>query len=227
MVDHHNAMSRVVDELAGLVTPGRFERMQAVAAQRLRWCTVVLEDIYQMHNASAIIRSAEGFGIQDIYTIEPRSTFVATESISRGAHQWVTRFSHSSVGACYDQLRAKGYTIYATAVNETARSIDEIAVDKKIALVFGTEQQGLSEQALADADGQVVIPMYGFTQSFNVSVSVGICLYSLTSKIRNQLDPSLWQLPEEQQTEIVFQWLAKTVSGADDIIKKHAFYKEK
>ncbi|HXW85897.1 MAG TPA: RNA methyltransferase, partial [Candidatus Bathyarchaeia archaeon] len=182
--------------------------LHEVLEYRTRYITVVVEDVHQSHNASAIIRSCEIFGVQDIHLIQKRNRFIITKGVSMGAAKWMTIHRHETVTACIEALHADGYMIYATTPSSPAISMYSMTVDKKIALLFGGERQGLSREALSQADGFMIIPMYGFTQSFNVSVSVALCLQFFVPKI-HALPKNKWNVTEQEKADIMLTWMSR------------------
>jgi tRNA (guanosine-2'-O-)-methyltransferase len=184
------------------------ELLDKILAHRTRHITVAVEDVYLSQNANAIIRSCEIFGVQDIHLVEERNRFVITKGVSMGAAKWMTLSRYPAMGSCVDALHEQGYVVYATTPQADAVSLYDMPVDKKIALLFGAERRGLSDEGLARADSFVTIPMYGFTQSFNVSVSVALCLQFLMGKIRT-LPKSVWQLTDDEKAAIKNTWLAR------------------
>lgn len=174
------------------------ELIKKVVFERTRHVTLVFQDTYQPLNASAAIRTAEIFGLQDVYTIEQYNAFRSSVGISRGAVSWVDIHRFQDTKTCFDRLKELGYEIVATTLTADAIPINQVPVDKKIALVFGNELNGISQEVLDRADIKTYIPMYGFTQSFNLSVSVGICLQELMPKIRSN-DAIDWRLSGTEQ----------------------------
>lgn len=223
-------LDELINHLRTFITPERYQRMLEVLSQRTAHVVVVLEDIYQGHNASAVLRTCEGYGIQYVFTIENKNTFSPNEEISLGADKWVTieRFrGNEAIELAYEHLRKKGYTIIATAFTDDAVPLHEIDVTRPLALVFGTEKDGLSAKAINLADLRGVIPMYGFTRSFNVSVSAAITLEILTQKM-HKCDIKRG-LSETEQKKILIEWILQTISRPEEIlhgyverIKKHA-----
>jgi tRNA (guanosine-2'-O-)-methyltransferase len=209
---------QLIAYLASCVTPERLERMHQVLPLRTRHLTVLLEDIYQPHNASAIVRSVECFGVQDIHIVEQSTSFKANQGVSMGGFDWLTTSRYKKLDQAFSTLRKSGYRIVATTPHAQAYSLPDLPLDQKTALVFGTEHLGLSSYALEHADTYVTIPMYGFTQSFNVSVSVALCLYALTQKLRSPEYP--WQLSEEETTDLYLSWLRSSVRGSDLLEKR-------
>lgn len=191
------------------LTDARWARMREVAAERTRHVCVVLEEIYQGHNASAILRSCDCFGVQDVHAIESRNTFKANDEIALGSSQWLTlrRFGAAAGGrdACLEALERSGYALAATSLGPGTIPLEELPLDQPIALAFGTEKEGISQELLARAKHKVKIPMYGFTQSFNVSVSAALCLHSITTRLHaSQL---AWRLSDAEREMLLLEWV--------------------
>lgn len=177
--------------LGGFLTAARRERIEEVMARRTRHLTVVLEDLFQPHNGSAVLRSCECFGIQEVHVIEEKNCFKVSPSVALGAGQWLTvrRWKDrpgENLRACLADLRDRGYRLAATALTAQAMPIANVPLDQPLAVLFGTEISGLTAEALAMADFAMHIPMTGFTQSFNVSVSAALCLYELAGRARRE-----------------------------------------
>lgn len=216
---------KLFDAFAARLTPKRRKKIETIAKERTKYITVVLEDVYQAHNISAVLRSCDGFGIQDVHIIEDRNPFIVTKEISKGASQWLSIERHKAkegndTAATFKKLRNEGYTIVATTPHKDDMLIEELPLDTKVALVFGTEFRGLSDYALKQADAYVKIPMYGFTESFNISVAAAISLYELTKRLRaSSID---WRLTEEELLDLQLEWLATTTAFADEVKEKLA-----
>ena len=212
---------KLTEHLSQFVTEVRRDRLREVLSQRTRHITVVLEDLYQTQNISAVMRSCECYGIQDAYIVENRNEFEVHKDISMGADKWLTlhQYPHGehNMRQCIDDLHAKGYTVVATLPDERRRTIFDVPVEQKTAYLFGTELTGLSEEAIACADYNVLIPMYGFTESFNISNSAAIILSHARERLQRS-DVS-WQLTEEEHTDLYLEWLCKSVRNADAIVK--------
>jgi len=200
--------------LETLVTENKKNKMQKVLDKRTEHVCIVLEDLYQPHNASACLRSCECFGIQHIHTIENRNGFAPSETVTMGSNKWldIHRWKNpdgKNTQRCLQDLKAKGYTIAATAFNKKTIPLNNLPLEKPIALVFGTEETGITEDVEKEADVFVKIPMYGFTQSFNISVSVALCLYDISTRLHNgDID---WKLPPESREKHYFEWLQRTI----------------
>lgn len=204
------------------VTPERWQKIQDISAQRTRHITVVLENIYQSHNASAVLRSCEGFGIQDVHVIENRNVFDASPQVTLGADHWLTIHRYNSdktdnTERCIASLKKAGYRVVATSPHKLGKSLHELPVSSKTALIFGAELDGISKKAEALADDFVHIPMAGFAESFNVSVSAAVCLYALTHRMKES--KINWQLPEDDLQELRLQWLMNSIKAGEQLAK--------
>jgi len=207
----HRATEETVRFLSGL-DPEISARMDEVLERRTRFLTVVAEDLYQPHNGAAVIRACECFGVQDLYAMPRTNHFQVSEEVVSGASQWVdvhgvTEPDPANTQKTISALKEKGYRIGATTLREGCIPISEVPTHEKLALCFGAEERGLSEEAHDLADFYVRIPMYGFTQSFNISVSVAICLFDWTVRLRSSQAP--WQLSAEEKLKLKAQWLLK------------------
>ena len=213
--------AKLIEGLEQFVTEERKERLQTVLANRTRHVTVVLEDLYQTQNISAVMRSCECYGVQDAYIVENRNTFEVHKDISMGADKWLTlrHYPHSehNVKQCIDDLHARGYTVIATLPDEKRTTIMDLPVERKTAFLFGTELTGLSEEAVRYADGAALIPMYGFTESFNISNSAAIILSLFTERLRHSdVD---WRLTPDEREELYFLWLQKSIRNSETLVR--------
>ena len=209
----------LLDYLEGFITPERRERFRQVLANRTRFLTVALEDVYQLHNASAVIRSCEVFGIQDAHLIEGRYGRRLDKKIAMGAQRWVDIHRYDTSLSCMESLRSKGYRIIATTPREGSQTLQSFELEQPTALFFGTEKEGLSPELLDAADGALYIPMFGFTESLNISVAAAIILQELTRRIRQSGLP--WHLSEAEILEKRFDWTCKTIRSVDEIIARY------
>ena len=195
--------------MEGFVSKNKSTLFDTVMAGRTRHITLILEDIYQSHNASAVLRTCDCFGIQDIHIIENKNTYNINPDVALGATKWLNLIKYNKAPDntihCYETLRKQGYRIVATTPHKNDTLLEDLPIDGKFALVFGTELNGLSETAISHADEYVKIPMYGFTESFNISVSAAIILHHLTLKLR--ASNIKWQLDDEEMTETRLQWV--------------------
>ena len=174
----------LLNYLETLITEERKKRFMEVLSERTNFLTIVMEDVYQLHNTSAVLRSCDVFGIQNLHVIETRFGDRLDKNIAMGAEKWVDLSRHDNVRNCLADLRSKGYSIVATTPNVDGILIDEFKLEKPTALFFGTEKEGLSKEVLNNADQLIRIPMLGFTESLNISVSVAIILFEMSKKLR-------------------------------------------
>ena len=213
----------VIEYLSEYLTDRRKFLIEKVLDQRTRHITIVLEDIYKPQNASAVLRTAECQGVQDLHIIENEHLYDVNPDVVKGASKWLTLHKYPKNGGnntalCFKDLREKGYRIICTDPRGT-RSIEQLEIQQRIALVFGTEYTGLSDQARDGADELVSIPMHGFTESYNLSVSAAICLQSLTSRMRNaEID---WGLTADEKQQLKLLWYKGQVRDADAMINRH------
>lgn len=208
----------VMTYLESFVTSQRLAKIDTVLAQRSRYLTVVAEDFHDPHNASALLRTCESLGIQDIHVVENFNTFKARVGAASGAIKWVTLHRYDEVEqnntlACCQKLRSQGYLLVTTSPHLKALPPEAIPVDQKLAVIFGSERYGVSQQALAAAEYQLKIPMVGFVESLNVSVSAAVCLYTLTQRFR-ALDLK-WQLSEREKLDLRLNWIRQTVKNSE------------
>ncbi|MEP3478422.1 MAG: RNA methyltransferase [Fuerstiella sp.] len=209
----------------------RRQRLEQILQYRTRHLTVLLENVFHDQNASACLRTVECFGVQDVHVIDSYNDFRPNREVALGASKWLT-FHHyqaetknapdlakqTQQESCYRHLREKGYRILATSPRPSSVPLPEVDVDQPTAIVFGTEQTGVSEPALNDADGMIHIPMSGFTESFNISVAVGIVLqHCLLQLHRSEI---AWQLSSEEQQTLLLQWVKKSLGNKYEPLKK-------
>ena len=197
----------------------RKERFLKVLEERTKFITVAIEDVFQMHNTSAVIRSCEVFGMQTAHVIEGRFGKRLDKNIAMGAQQWVDVERYENTKSCISHLRGEGYQIIATTPHNDSCLLKAFEIDKKSALFFGTEKEGLSKEVMQEADGFLKIPMVGFTESLNISVSAAIILQYLTTKLKKQELP--WQLSDSEKLEKRLDWTKKSIKSLDDILSRY------
>jgi tRNA (guanosine-2'-O-)-methyltransferase len=185
--------------------------------------TVVLEDIYQAQNASAVLRTCDLTGIQDVHIIENRNKYEVNPDVALGSSKWLNMIRYNETEEntllAYEKLREKGYRIVATTPHRDDQLLDEISLEGKLALVFGTELKGLSDVAINTADEYLRIPMYGFTESYNISVSAALVLFNLSNKLRNsQID---WRLSTVEELDIKLEWARRSINRSDIIERQY------
>lgn len=209
--------------LQEFMTEERDALFRRIAAERTRYLSVVIEDIYQPHNASAVLRSCDCFGIQDVHIIENENEWNINEGVAMGAGKWLTVNQYNSqahnTAPTLQELKNQGYQIAATTPHRDDYSIANLPLNRPIALVFGAEVRGVSDTVFDMADHFVRIPMHGFTESFNISVAAALCLYELGGRIRREVPQ--WQLSPEEQTALLFEWARKSVRESDAILERN------
>lgn len=202
--------------LEKFLTDRRVDLFDRILEYRTRYLTVVLEDIYQPNNASAVLRSCDCFGIQDVYIIENENDYVIDREVSMGSHKWLNlhKFNRkeNNTGDALRYLRKKGYRIIATSPHSEEIQVPDFdIISGKAALFFGTELNGLSEEVMNNADEYLRIPMFGFTESFNISVSAAIVLDNLVRKLHDsKID---WHLTDEEKYRIKLEWTRKSIKN--------------
>ena len=215
---HQNEL-KILDEFYNIISESKQHMFDAIAAERTKHLTVVLENIHQEHNASAVLRSCDCFGIQDLHVIEKNNQYKVQRDIALGAGRWVDLYNFDKGENpsldCIKKLKEKGYKIVATTPHTNDVTINELELSQPIALVFGTEHTGISEEIIAEADEFVKIPMFGFSESFNISVSVAITL----NVLRNRLEQSElnWKLSPEEQTALKIKWSKKILRAGNEL----------
>ncbi len=216
-----NKKKELIAFLSNLISENRRIKFDEVLNYRTKHISVVLEDIYQPHNASAVLRSCDIFGVQNIHIIENRNTYTINPDVALGSAKWLSLHKYkkndNNTLTCLNNLKGKGYKIVATSPYEKYPTLDELSINQPLALVFGTELTGISDTVINNADEFVRIPMFGFTESFNISVCAALCLHTLITKLhKSNIN---WKISEDEKDEIVLQWL-KTSIKKSDIIEK-------
>lgn len=214
----------LIEYFAEYVTEHKISRIKQVLGHRTRYLTLVLEDIYQPHNANATLRTVECLGIQDIHIIENENEFKVAPVVTQGASKWLNlnryRWDENNTKTCLEKLRANGYRIFATTPHATEfYTLDTIPLDQKMAIMFGNEGFGLTEYAIDAADDILKIPIYGFTESYNISVSVAITFSHIIKRLHNS--EVNWGLTEEEKKELTLKWYKKIVRRSDLLEKKY------
>ncbi len=212
---------QLLKHLSEYLTDRRKARFEEVIKYRTRYITVVLEDVFQSHNASAVLRSCDLTGIQDIHAIENRNEYDVNTEIDMGSSKWLNLYRYNkqkhNTKETFQKLRNDGYRIVATTPHKNDYTLDTLPLEGKFALVFGTELTGLSEIAIAEADEFLRIPMYGFTESYNISVSAALSMFTLTERLRKSNLP--WHLTDDEQLDILLEWARRSVKSSEKIEK--------
>ena len=214
----------LLDYLSGFITENKKNKFDEIIKHRTRYITVVLEDIFQTHNASAVLRTCDCFGIQDVHIIENKNKYEVNSDVALGASKWLNLIKYNKKeNNTYDTLsglKKQGYRIIATSPHKNDTFLKDFSIKGKFALVFGTELEGLTDIVINNADEFVKIPMYGFTESFNISLSAALSLFYFSEKLRHS--KVKWQLTEEEIIDIKINWAKSVVKRPDLLIKKFA-----
>ncbi|SDS13240.1 tRNA (guanosine-2'-O-)-methyltransferase [Formosa sp. Hel1_31_208] len=210
--------NKLLEHLESYLTEQRKNRFAKILSQRTKHFTVATEDVYQLHNTSAVIRSCDVFGIQEVHIIEEQNTKQIDREIAMGAQKWVDLNRYHSVKEAIKELKYKGYQIVATTPHKDDSVLDNFDVTKKSCFFFGRETEGLSQEVIDAADCFLKIPMVGFTESLNISVSAAIILQEVTTKLK-QTDIN-WHLTENEQMEKRLDWCKKTIKSYDEIVER-------
>ena len=220
LVTNSTFQIELLNFLLDFVSDNKKQKFNQVIQSRTRHITIVLENIFQSHNASAVLRSCDCYGIQDVHIIEGKTPFSINPDIALGASKWLSihRYPNENATAqCIHSLKENDYYVVATSPHHDAWDLTTLPLNKKVALLFGTEMDGLSAEALSLADTTMKIPMVGFTESLNISVSAAICLFYLSQKIRS-MDIN-WRLSTVEETDVLTSW-AKSVVKKSDLLEK-------
>ena len=214
--DHSEAL---IHYLADFLTPERKTKIETVLAHRTRYVTLALEDIHTSQNAGAVLRNCDNFGIQDVHIIEQTSNFKVNLNVTRGCQKWLTTYRYrqqqGNTRTCIEFLKSQGYCIVATTPHTNGCELPDLPLDQPIALLFGNELDGLSDMALAQADRHLKIPMYGFSESFNISVSTALCFQSICDRLRQS--PYPWQLSLAEKQTLRLQWYRSSCKHLEQI----------
>ena len=215
---------KLIDYLCNFISEERYQRIAKIASQRTQYFSIVVENLYQSHNISAILRTAECLGIQNVHIIENNFQYEISPQVSLGAHKWLSISQYNkqknNTIECLHAVKKQGYKIVATLPHENDCLLDEIPIDEKTAFVFGTELDGLTQEAISMADAFVKIPMYGFTESYNVSTSVALTMMNVCERLRKSTIN--WRLSEEERIDLELQWVKKSIKDVERIVERYA-----
>ena len=228
-----DALRELIEFLGDFVTPNKREKIAEVLAARTDYVTVVLEDIYQPHNASAVLRTCECYGVQSVHIVENRNQYKVNPQVAMGSSKWLDLHRYreaerDNTGDCLAALRAKGYRIVATSPDTEHRvshTPTDLPLDRPVAILYGTEEQGLTEGALAAADCYLRLPQYGFTQSYNISVSVAITLTTLMGRLRSPEFAGDWRISEDRRRELTLAFYRRIVTRHEALERR--FHEER
>ena len=205
--------------LEDFLTESRKERFAQILEHRTNHFTIAMEDVYQLHNTSAVMRSCEVFGIQELNVVEQKFGKRIDTEIAMGAQKWVDVNRFSDIQSCIDAAKFKGYQIIATTPHNDSCMLHEFDITKKSAIFFGTEKEGLSQEVIDQADGYLKIPMVGFTESLNISVSAAIIIQDITSRLR--LSDIDWKLTKEEILEKRLLWAKNSIKDIKRIEERY------
>ena len=216
---NNKVRSNIINKLSDVINDDRIERLHEVLNQRTRFITVVLDDIYQPQNSSAVIRTCECIGIQDLHLIEDRNEHKTNRDVVKGSSKWINLIHHKNDRVdCIKKLKADDYKIVAMTLSENSIPLEALPINEKLALCFGCEETGLDKDIENNADYKVQIPISGFTQSYNISVSAGISLYYLYNKIKDS--DQNWQLNDKEKEELLIEWLSNSTPTGKVLLDK-------
>ena len=212
----------VLQELYKIITPNKVGLFEKIAPQRSRHLVVGLENIQQDHNASAIMRTMDCLGFQELHLIEKNNNYQFQRDIALGAARWLDVVQHQQepepVLDAISTLKAKGYRIVATSPHHKANTPQDIDLEQPIALFFGAEKHGISAELEANADSFLHIPMHGFTESYNLSVSAAVVLSALRTRL--EASKQSWLLNEAEQIALKIEWCRRILNGGQQLAQK-------
>lgn len=217
MIDRYGA-DAICGVLGPMLTPERIARIDSVLAARLQSVVTIVEDTYDPHNAAATIRTTEAIGLQELHVVEPQLRFSAARGVTRGAHKWIDMQRWPRAEDAVAALHARGFRVYATLPGAT-HSIDDVDVTTSIAVAFGNEHSGLTAEAIATCDGSLGVPMQGFTESFNLSVTVALAMRTIAQRRRAALGVT-GDLDDERRRVLRARWFALKIRGAVGILER-------
>ncbi len=212
----------LVNFLSEFITEERKAIFKQVLQYRSKHITVVLEDIFQPHNASAVLRTCDLTGVLDVHIIENFNEYTVNPEVALGSSKWLNlniynEQSNNTIPT-FEKLRKEGYKIIATTPHKNSKSLENIDLSEKSAIVFGTELTGLSDIAIDNADEYLRIPMYGFTESYNISVSAALVLFTLSERMRKE--NVAWQLSETEHLQTLLDWTRRSINKVEGIEKR-------
>ena len=205
--------------LEGFITENRRDAFLKILALRSRHFVVAIEDVYQLHNTSAVLRTCEVFGVQELHVVEEKYGKKIDKEIALGAQKWVDVDRYNTTTECISQLKSRGYKIIATSPHAEAADLDDFDITERAAIFFGTEKKGLTQEVLDQADGFIKIPMLGFTESLNISSSAAIIIQNISQRLRKS--NIKWQLTEEELLEKRIDWTQKSIKDIDFITQRY------
>ena len=205
--------------LQKFLTPERLQKIEHFAQESSDFVLPVMEDIYQFRNAAAIVRSVEACGFHKVVAMEKENFFEPNLKVTKGADTWVEVEKMPRTIESLQNIKNRGYKIVAVSAENNAKMLPDYKVDEPLALVFGTEWEGTTDELLDFADETLAIPMFGFTRSFNVSVAAAICMYELKQKLlKSNID---YKLSEEKLLQMKIRWAVNSIQSGKEILEKY------
>lgn len=214
---------RLKQQLEDLITPNKLEKIEYSLRNRSRYLTAILEEQIHPHNSSAVLRSMDCLGLQEFYLMEGLGKKKVSLNVAKGAGKWMDVHRYAAkegqgIQQCVANLKQRGFRIAVTTPHVSGYTPENLPLDKPVALVFGNEKLGVSQEAVSLADIHIQVPMFGFTESYNLSVCAGICFYTLNKRMREE--GRSWQLAEEDKEALRMQWYRKIIQRSDLLEKK-------
>lgn len=213
-----NRLQETFDYLKQFLTDERLSKIEHFCQESSDFVLPVMEDVYQFRNAAAIVRSVEACGFHHVVALEEENVFNPNLKVTKGAETWVKVEKMPNNLDSLKEIKNRGYKILAVSPENNATMLPDYEVKEPIALVFGTELEGVSDEILEFADETLAIPMYGFTKSFNVSVAAAICMYELKQKLmKSRID---YKLSEEKLLEMKIRWAKNSIKSSEQILER-------
>ncbi|KUJ51197.1 TrmH family RNA methyltransferase [Chryseobacterium sp. JAH] len=212
-------LAKTYEYLKQFLTDERLQKIEHFAPESSDFVLPVLEDVYQFRNAAAIVRSVEACGFHKVVALQEENNFEPNLKVTKGADTWVDVEKLPRNMESFQKIKDKGYKIVVVSLENNAKMLPEYEITEPIALVFGTEMEGVSQEILDFADETLAIPMYGFTRSFNVSVAASLCMYELKQKLmKSGID---YKLNEEKLLRMKIRWAVNSVKSGKQILEKY------
>lgn len=210
---------KTFEYLKQFLTDERLSKIEFYAQESSDFVLPVMEDIFQFRNAAAIVRSVEACGFHKIVAMESENEFNPNLRVTKGAETWVEVEKMPHQLESLKKIKEKGYKILAVSPEKNAIMLPDYDLKEPVALVFGTEKEGVTEEILDFADETVAIPMYGFTKSFNVSVAAAICFYDLKQKlVKSDFE---YKLSNEKLWNLKVRWAKNSIKSGEEILQKY------
>ena len=208
----------IYDYLQQFLTNERLSKIEHFSKESSDFVLPVMEDVYQFRNAAAIVRSVEACGFHHVVALEEENVFNPNLKVTKGAETWVQVEKMPNNLDSLKEIKSRGYRILAVSPEKNATMLPDYEVKEPIALVFGTELEGVSDEILDFADETLAIPMFGFTKSFNVSVAAAICMYELKQKlIKSGIE---YKLSDEKLLELKIRWAKNSIKSSEQILER-------